>query len=360
MRVGILVDNNPFAEVGGGSKYPCLRFYLGTYKLILDILGTKEVSFICMNKATLQKNKDPNNDVGFLLKHGYDVKVLPLDTQEEFDLLISGIMQYRPDWQYELLNRLCKQSSRFIYLDSDHEPETNAMSLYRALKEGVLDLDNIREKLTDVLYTEGTTHGEEWMSLLPNVNTYFIPWILHPFYLENTMSINPYPRRYHAVLMRGPESDRVRSVLSRYTIKDIVPPGLFSRRLVNMDELHSGDIKDSSVFIGTMLTNSGNGNRFRVTSKIMESLYCGSLPTVLDYSGELDIDRYPYRDSIPKYLQILLREKLFDENKITTMMDAITNMSYHSHIVLVSSLYEEVEAYHHPNNWELILRHILA
>lgn len=366
-RLTLLLENNPYSEKVGGSKYPSLRFYLGTYKLMADSLGIKDIDIICMNKAKNQVNVDDRNDIGILMKLGYRFRVLPFDTEEPIDILVAGIMQYRPTWQYELLDKLASRCSRLIYLDSDHEPEVTATSMFRSLRE--LDLKNVASKLSDVIYSEGTSNGFSWLnhpSLVGNdLNVDFLPWITHPWYLlddNKFKEINSDPK-YHISMMRGPESDRIRKPMENYRINDIVPPGLFSKRLMSVDDINSA-LSESVVFLGTMLTNSGSGGRFRSTSKIMESLNAGALPTVmkLDDPSSILYDRYPYYELIPNELKVLVRESKASPTDIEVlcryakMLESDLGVRKDIHGLLYDAVYE----YHHPSRWMTRMERILS
>lgn len=341
-KLGILIENNPYAEVGGKGKYPCLRALLGTYVAMAKLLDTK-ISFIVMNKATLQVNKDIENDVSYLDRIGVKYEILPFDTDSEFEYLVSGIMQYRPEWHYRVLDNLAKNTkNHLIYIDSDHEPTARATTVFNSIDK--FNLCNVKNKLKYVL-TNSCVTNNDWIKVAPNSTTLFLPLITHPYY-----KVTPRVQKSKirgVVAMRTGESKKVQDLIEKYDVQQIVPPGLFSKRLLNMDELHYlvGDYK---VLLGTMMANSGTGEYYRSTTKVFEALHSGALPTVMAYRDkDLTENRYPYLTTLPDELKILTSEKNIDIDKLEVCLST----NYPNHTELVDELYRSVMVYHDESNW---------
>lgn len=355
-KLGILVENNPYSEVGGKGKYPCLRALLGTFVSMSKILDTK-ISFICMNKATVQKNKDLENDISYLDKIGVEYEILPYDTEEEFEVLVGSIMQYRPLWQYQVFDTLASRSKKVIYIDSDHEPTVKARSVFNQVD--ALNLKHLKEKLKYVITNE-SVFKNEWKEKVPGlIETVFLPLLHHPYYMISERVV-PESHIFDTNLgtaMRTGESESIQNILREYNIYQMTNPGLFSRTLVNMEDLHIG--MKGRVFIGTMLSNSGDGSHYRSTTKIMESLFSGVLPTVIDYKGSEPEERYPYLKLIPRELKVLKTEKYVDRDEFRGTFEFVKSLSKSEFCNLVNELYSEVYEYHHPDKWKDELRRIL-
>jgi hypothetical protein len=268
-----------------------------------------------------------------------------VEDERSYDLVVAMMMVCRDEGDFRKLERIACKSRRVIYLESDGEPDVDYVSLYSRIRSG--EYEGLRSRVTDVITTVPTTYeySELWRIVLPEARLTFVPYITHPYYdsppLENTGT-------YQIGLMGSPKSTEWRSELFReFRTSEILAQ--FNFVCHSVGELGKR-IAECEMLIGTSYCNS-KGRFFRATSKVVESLHSGAIPTFIDapmYEGY-----YDYMNRVPRSLRILR----FSE----TLQDFLhkVEVALRSEVGL-NVLREEVLSYHKDDRWINVVRIILS
>lgn len=345
-KVGFYVENNPYLEVPGSTKYPMIRFYSGYIKMIADALGADEIAIIPMtgNTKELKGDRYDDTDIFYLNKH-LKVDLVRYDDENiTFDNLFSTNLQGRLLNYIINLENMMDRVGKFFYFDTDTECTfTNKVSLFRYLEEHPNDLELIRSKI-NVIISEGTSMADPWNKYAKSLT--FIPYIVHPYYLETPRIAKNEDREYDVATMRSTSSSRIYNLLeTSYKLYPMVGKDL-SVVTVGLKEMDR-KLSKCHLLLGTML-NYVTDHEYRSTSKIMESLHAGCLPTTYCCDPKLLVDgRYPYLEEMPKELRILDKSKNVKNESIAKAIDLAK--SYNDD--MVCDMYEKLKLYHHPNNW---------
>lgn len=342
MKVGLILPHDPRREMDGTNLYPSLLFYLGTFIEIVKLLGGK-LDIIHLKEGS---SKFHSNDCDFhYLKKNLEVgKVIHYKSiTEDYDVMISAILVGYDDCYYRYLNEVVGKCKHFIYMDGDTEPLMNVRTtLFSKIDE--LALHNIFERLSIVYVTESNLDGR-WDELLGRDVEVFVPYISHPYYIR-TNRIRPNTARFYdiASMKSAGRHRKMHNMIMNANTNDLVKG---SYRFIPIDEL-SFMLSTSKCLLGTIATNLNPGC-YRSSSKIMEALHSGLLPTVIPYQPTKG--RYPYHDEIPPELKILLRPESVEIQGVELFLNYVKNISDDDRINLVNKLYELVYDYHNPTNW---------
>lgn len=349
MRLGIILPHDPRKEVEGRDIYPSLLFYLGTYLKLIDALEPDEVDVIVFGE--LEDADSSDNDFSYL-KHKVTRVIKAKQVISEnirYDVMATSIVVGYPEGRYKAIDDLSIYCNSFIYFDGDTEPKMTARTtMFDMITK--LNLSNLKNKIKAVSVTEASKKVfGSWDRLLGREVEIFIPYILHPFYLEDKVNFRG-PRKYDISMMKSAGRNRRMLVrLNKSNSIDHVKGPYKSMSLRTIKNL----LSDSKSLLGTIAVNVHSGC-YRSSSKIMEALHSGCLPTVIKVNTEdLLPCTYPYLDFMPEELKILTNPEevdIIDTDKYIKFLENIEDLTRWE---LVNTLYRHVYNYHSPTHWTL-------
>jgi hypothetical protein len=360
MRLCIFTERDPSKESDKYEQYPSLLFYLGSLIQLTKILNPTEVEFVYLDKDSQPVSDSLNDYRRFCNSIGSHthVSTVPIsevvESSRSYDLVVGMILVGRKEYQYDDIDQIVGRSKSMIYFDGDTEPLLRSRTtFYDSITSR--RLDSIRSKLKHVFVTEGSKNGQKLWSIQYECDESFVPYILHPYYVENNKLVDyvetqkPASCRdtVFASFKRLGKSGGVMNVAEEKGCKIILPE---SKCRCITPGFIADELQDSKVLMGTIATNVHEGY-YRSASKIIESLHSGCLPTVIEIDED-ELEMYkPYYSMIPKWLKVLRRPTKMDGKDFDRIANMVSDMGDREYAELASKLYRVVYDYHHPDKW---------